>query len=932
MKKRFYLLAIIIIISSNLPPLFAQPAAPLPISPQIIIGKLSNGLTYYIRKNQEPKNRVELRLVVNVGSILENEQQRGLAHFAEHMAFNGTKRFKKQELVNFLEKSGVQFGADLNAYTSFDETVYELQLPTDSIEVFKKGFDILEDWAHNVSFEPAEIDKERGVVIEEWRLGQGADERLRKKYFPVILKGSKYAERLPIGTKQNLETFKHKTLIDFYKTWYRPNLQAVVVVGDVDVKEVEQLIKEQFATIPAGFNAVPRKKFGIPDHTETYTSIVTDKEQPYNVVQLLYMHPEIPAAKTVQQYRASIVRQLFNSMMSARFNEIGQQPDAPFLFAYAGYGNYIGNKDAYQMYAVAKDGKKINSSSEILLRENARVLKFGFTETELERSKTEMMASIENQYNERDKTKSADLVNELVNHFLKNEPIPGVEYEYQLYQKYLPVITVGEVNALIKQWVKPTNRVIIVTAPESEQKNLPTAAKVLAQISKPVTGLTAYIDKVTTGNLLAAEPTSGTITSERKIEALGVTELTLSNGIKVVLKPTDFKNNEIAFSAISAGGTSLYNNADYLSAATASNIVVDGGVGNYDQISLQKYLAGKNLFVSPSISTYAEGITGFTVPKDLETALQLVYGYMTEPRKDTSMFRVFTQQIEASLVNKNKDPNSVFSDTVAYAISNYHPRSRPLELNRLNEIEIDKAFTIYKERFASSGDFIFTFVGNFLIDTIKPLLAKYLGSLPQGNTNETWKDVGIRYPKGIVNKIVKKGQEKKSSVRMTFTGETAYSALAATQINQLCQALAIKLREVLREDQGGVYGVSVRGGLNREPINNYAITIAFGCAPENVANLSKLVLDGIAEMKANGAPAINVQKVIAEDTRSTEISVKENNYWLYNLQNKYYRNEDPTTIIDEQQMLKQLTVQQTKVLANLYFDNNNVATFVLMPE
>ena len=923
-----------LLIIAIVPAFFAKSHAQkaLPVSPEVTVGKLANGLTYYIRKNQEPANRAELRLVVNAGSILENEAQLGLAHFTEHMAFNGTKNFKKQELVDFLEKSGVQFGADLNAYTSFDETVYELQLPTDSIDVFKKGFQILEDWAHNVTFEATEIDKERGVVIEEWRLGQGAEERMRKKYFPVILKGSMYANRLPIGTKKNLETFTYQTLKSFYNTWYRPDLQAVIVVGDVDVKQVEELIKQHFSSIPKPVNPSPRKKFGIPSHKETYTTIVTDPEQPYSIVQLLYMQPSIPEDKTDIQYRASIIRQLFNAMMSARLQEIAQKPSAPFLFASTGYDKYMGDKDAFTLFAVAKDGKTLAASSKILLQENARVKQFGFTKGELERAKTDIKAGIETQYNERDKTKSATLVQELINNYLKEEPIPGIKYEYNLIVKYLPTITLKEVNALINQWIKPSDRIVMIMAPESEKSKLPSQTQMMALLNKPVTGIKPYVDKVTTGNLLAKEPVPGSIIAETEVKELGVTELTLSNGIKVVLKPTTFKNNEIVFSAISPGGTSLYGDSNYLSAASASAIVSNGGVGNYDQNSLQKFMAGKQVYVGPGISSYAEGINGFTVPKDLETAMQLVYGYFTEPRRDSVLFDVYKQQLAADLVNKGNDPNSVFGDSVGYIISNYHPRSRPLSLDRLGEIDFDKSIKIYKDRFANAGDFLFTFVGNFSVDSLRPLLTKYIASLPSNDRVENWKDVGIRYPTGVINKAIKKGKESKSSVRLTFTGMTEYSPLESTQLNQLCSVLAIRLREILREDQGGVYGVGVRGGINREPVNSYAITVSFGCAPENVEKLTGLVMDEIKNVQANGAAQVNIEKVIAEGTRGMETSVKENSYWLYSLQNKYYRKENPMTIVNDQKLLNQLTIERTKELANKYFNMDNYAKFVLMPE
>lgn len=904
----------------------------LQVSPHVKVGRLPNGLTYYIRHNEEPKNRAELRLVVNAGSILENEKQLGLAHFTEHMAFNGTKNFDKQELVDFLEKSGVQFGADLNAYTSFDETVYMLQLPTDSPMVFKKGFQILEDWAHNISFNDAEIDKERGVVIEEWRLGQGASERMRAKFFPVILKGSQYASRIPIGTKQNLETFAHETLREFYKDWYRPDLEAVIAVGDFDVKEVENLIKQHFSSIPKPVNPKPRKKYGIPAQKETQTVIITDPEQPYNTVQIIYKQPEIPEAQTDLEYRATIVRSLFNAMMGSRLQEIAQKPDAPFLFANSSYDKFIGDKDAFTLVAVAKDATALPKATQTLLEENERIRQHGFTQGELVRAKSSLMTYIENLYTERDKTKSAQLVEELIRNYLHKEPIPGIETEYELFKRFLPGIKLSEVNLLIVQWVKPVDRAIVVMAPDSEKDKLISANDMLALVNKPIGKLPAFEDKVMTGAVLTKEPVAGRIVDEKKIPEIGVTELTLSNGAKVVLKPTKFKNNEINISAISRGGASLYSDEDYLSASNASAVATFGGVGNYDIMSLQKELAGKQVSISPSIGQYSEGISGSSSIKDLPLAFQLIYGYFTEARKDTSMFKVLQQQLYASLVNKGKDPESVFGDSVNYLMGNYNPRRKPLTIERLNEIKLDKAFEMYKDRFADAGDFIFTFVGSFNVDSLKPYITKYIASLPSTGRKETWKDVGLRYPAGVINRVIRKGQENKSSVRITFTGMTVYSDLEATQLDQLAKILDIRLRETLREDQGGVYGVGVDANINREPVNSYSITISFGCAPENVDKLVNLVMEEIKNLKEKGPAQVNVDKVIAEDTRAMETGVTSNNYWLYNLQQKYYYNEDPKTILEDPSLVRKLTVARTKELANKYFDMNNVVKLILMPE
>lgn len=905
----------------------------LGIDPKVKIGKLSNGLTYYIRKNVEPKNRAELRLVVNAGSILESDQQLGLAHFVEHMAFNGTKNFKKQELIDFLEKSGVNFGADLNAYTSFDETVYELQVPTDSIQVFKKAMQILEDWAHQISLDPVEIDKERGVVVEEWRLGRGADARLRDKFFPVILKGSQYAKRLPIGTKESIQKSPYSQLTKFYKDWYRPDLQAVIVVGDIDIAATEQMIRDHFGKIPAAKAPKPRTKFGVPAFPETRTSILTDPEQPYNVVQVYYLRPEIAQAKTEREYRASIVRSLFNQMMSSRLEEIAQKPEAPFLFGSSSYGSFIGDKDAFSLIAVAKTAKEITPSINTLLVENERVKQFGFAQTELDRAIKTTMSRMENMYNERDKTKSVELLQEYVRNYLKGETIPGIEKEFEMYQKFLPTIELSEVNALIKQWITTQNRSVVITAPEKDKADMLTAAQVTALLNKPIGKLEAYVDKVSKGALLPVQPVAGKVVAEKKYPSIETTEWTLSNGAKVILKPTTFKNDDVQFSAISWGGSSLYTDKEYVNASNASIVASVGGIGELDIQSLQKELAGKNCFVSPSIANYMQGINGNSTTKDLETALQLVHGFFAAPRKDANMFEVIKQQMQVQLANKDKDPASVFADSVNYIMGNYHPRRKPFSMETMNQLELDRAFEIYKERFSNAGQFIFTFVGNFNLDTMKLLAEKYIASLPATDKKESWKDVGIRYPKGLVSKVIKKGKEPKASVRLYFTGEVnEINELDEVQLGQLTKAMAIKLREVLREDAGGVYGVGIGGGFSREPIKTYSISIQFGCAPENVDKLVAMVMEEIKNTKANGVPATNIEKVIAEQTRSLENDVKENSYWRYRLEQHFFRGTDPTQILQSADKIKLITVDKTKELANRLFNETNMVKLILLPE
>ncbi|MCW3088355.1 MAG: peptidase domain protein [Sediminibacterium sp.] len=557
---------------------------------------------------------------------------------------------------------------------------------------------------------------------------------------------------------------------------------------------------------------------------------------------------------------------------------------------------------------------------------------FGFVETELERAKKNTLARVENAYNERDKTKSAELLQELIDNYLKGEAIPGIAYEYELYRRFLPAITVQEVNSLIAQWIRTSGRSVVITAPEAEKANLPNQAAVVAMLNRPIGKLGKYTDSVTAGSLLPVKPVPGRVVEEKKYESIGTTEWILSNHARVILKPTNFKNDDIQFSAISWGGSSLYGDSDYVNASNAAMVVSIGGMGDLDMQNLQKALSGKNCYVAPSIAAYMQGVNGSSSIKDFETALELLHGNFVAPRKDPAMFNVAQQQIRAQLQNKDKDPNAVFADSISYVMGNYHFRRKPFGMAELAKLNLDRAFAIYKESFANAGQFLFTFVGNFNTDSIKPLIEKYVASLPGSAQKESWRDVGIRYPSGQVNKTIFKGKENKASVRLFFTGNTTYSDTDDQQLGQLCKALGIKLRETLREDAGGVYGVGVNGGINREPVNNYSIGIQFGCAPENVDKLVALVMEEIRNTKANGVEQVNADKVIAEQTRALESDSKENSYWRYRLEQQFFRNDDPLKIITAPQRIKQFTVARSRELAAKYFDESNLVKMVLLPE
>jgi zinc protease len=904
----------------------------LPLDPKVTIGKLENGITYYIQTNRKPEKRAELRLVVNAGSILENDDQQGLAHLVEHMAFNGTKNFRKQQLVDYLESIGMRFGPDLNAYTSFDETVYILQVPTDSIHIVEKAFQILEDWAHNVSFEDEEIQKERGVVVEEWRLGRGADARMRDKQFPILFKDSQYAKRLPIGQKAVLDTFKIETLRKFYKDWYRAELIAVVAVGDFDKSIVENLIKKYFSNISASKDSKERKIFPIQNHKETLFAIATDKEAGWTSVGI-YHKQEVISKKTIVDYRRAIMERLYNEMFNNRLRELTQQHDPPFVSGFSFKGRFVRHKDIYGLSALVKENG-IERGLDVLMTEAIRIKKYGFTQTELDRQKKQVLRDIERQYNERDKMESRNFAGRYVSHFLNNDPVPGIEYEYELYKKFLPEIELEEINQLAGEWIREDNRVIMVNAPEKPDLKIPAEQNLLAifdSVNKK--NLSQYEDKVSDEPLVETLPSPARILEEKQIQELGITELKLSNGVKVILKPTDFKNDEIRFNAFSPGGNSLVTeNDDYISAVTSSAIIQESGLGKFDKISLQKKLAGKIVNVNPYIGELYEGFSGTASPKDMETMFQLIYLYFTSPRKDSLAFLSYKSKMKGFLQNRSARPETAFEDTIQVTISQYHHRRRPWSEKLIEEINLQDSYNIYKDRFNDASDFTFLFVGNFQVSEFKLLIQKYLGGLPSKNRNENFKDVGVNAPKGVIQKKVNKGVEPKSQVRIIFTGQFEWNEQNRYDMESTASVLRIKLRETLREDMGGTYGVGVFASTSKYARMEYNITITFGCAPDRVEELTNAVFIQIDSLKSFDVKDIYLTKVKESQRRKRETDLKENGFWLSTLQFYYLHNENLLNILNYSKFVEGLSKEAVKKSAQKYFDKNNYIKVVLYPE
>ena len=906
----------------------------LPNDPDVRIGKLDNGLTYYIRKNDKPEKKVDLRLVINAGSILETDKQVGLAHFLEHMVFNGTKTFPKNDLIDYLQSIGVKFGQHLNAYTSFDETVYFLPLPSDDAEKLDKGFQILEDWAFNALLEGQDIDDERSVVIEEYRTRLGANNRMMEKYLPKLLHNSQYAKRLPIGTKENLETFKHEEIRQFYKDWYRPNLMAVIVVGDIDMNEMEAKIKQHFGKYQNPANEKPRKSFDVPNHKENFVSINTDKEASSANVQIYYKDYEnSKPTLTVGDYKEDLIDNLFSSMLNNRLEEYTNEAAPPFVYGYSFHGSMLGRgKEAFQSFAMTAEDKQLEALRTLAI-ENERARKFGFTQPELDRAKNETLAYYEKAYNDRDKNNSSTYLGRYQGNFLEGDAIPSIEYSFNLTKELMPSITLEDVNKLIHSYLKEENQVIILTGREKEGLTAPTEKEVLAAFDVSKIEITPYEDAEIAESLIRNEITPGKVVKTTKNEKLGTTTLELSNGAKVTYKKTDFKNDEILFGARSFGGMNLIDTETYKKTQNATSAVPQAGIAGMDQNALTKFNTGKLYRVSPFVGGTTEGFSGNSTPKDLEYLFQSVYAHFTDLNYDEKAFESEKNKMKSYLSNLMAMPEVFFQIEVSDFVYGHNERYTapiPTEADWDNT-DYKKAYEIFKERFADASDFEFFFVGNVTDEQMKELSEKYLASLPVLNRKETFKDTGYRAKTGIHKKEVFKGNDDKATVRISYTGETTYSKKESLAMQALGEILTIKLIEELREKEGGVYGASANGSLSKLPYGSYSFSVGFPTNPADADKLIELTLKEIEKIQQNGPEETDLTKFKEGEMTDYTKNLKENRYWLNVLISAFNYQEDPTKALDFEKNLNALTAKEVQDVANKYLNKNRIIA-VLKPE
>ncbi len=909
-------------------------AQTIPLDTAIHTGKLPNGLTYYIRHNEEPKKRAVLYIVNKVGSILEDDDQQGLAHFMEHMNFNGTKHYPKNALEDYLQKAGVRFGADLNAYTSYDETVFELPIPLDDPSMLDKGLGIIRDWAQDALLDSTDIAQERGVVLEEERLGLGAGERMRRQYMPLLLNNSRYAVRTPIGLHSILTTFKPEQIRRYHTDWYRPDLQAVIVVGDIDVKEVEAYVKAHFADLKNPKNERKRTNYSISLTGENRFITVTDKEQPEIGLNLIIKHKAKGAIKTQADYFAAMKRSLFGQMLSARYGEQGLKTDNAYLSAHAGISGLMGGLDAFSYEVAPKQGQLKEAVKQGWLMVE-QVKKYGFNQDELDRAKKNYQSSMDASIKEANKVPTESYVKSLQSFFLQGAAQPSAQWEYDFVKSHLAQITTKDIDSVAAEYIKDNNRDILLIAPDSSKANLPDSATVSSWFSEVSKGnIEPYKEtSVTAGaQLMDKLPVAGKVVKEDTIARLGITEMTLSNGVKVLLKPTNYKNDEIIFAGFAPGGTSLSTTSNYVSAGNATSMLSGMGLANYDPIQLSRLLTGKIANAGTFIGDRAQGVQGASNIKDLPTALQLLYLKFTQPRMDTAIFRNIITATKQNLVNKYASPANIFRDTVGYFMSGYNERSRPFTLDRMNELNLDTAYNFYKERFADASAFTFVFVGNFNVDSIRPLLETYLGGLPSTHKNEAAKDLGIRTPEGRYTKIVRAGTEDKASIELLLSGKYDYSPVNNLLLYTAGEVLELKLLRDVREKEAEVYSPSVKTGDSKEPEQRYSLSVSLGCAPKNVDHLVSMVEQELDSMRNNGISDEDVQKVKLAYQKQIEQALETNNFWLGYIGGKVQLHEDLNDIFDRDKNLDAVTPKAVQAWVKEHLTGKNFISLELLPQ
>lgn len=906
----------------------------VPVDQAVRIGKLENGITYFIRHNEEPKERVSFYMIQNVGALLEEDNQNGLAHFLEHMAFNGTEHYPEKGFLDYLEKNGVAFGRNINAYTSFNETVYNLSdVPSTREGLIDSCLLVLNDWSNYLELSEKEIDAERGVISEEWRTRRNAGFRMRSQWFPVVFEGSKWAERDVIGDLDIIKNFEPETLRKFYHDWYRTDLQAIAIVGDVDVDQIEAKVKELFSKIPAVENASPRPVFEIPEHNETKFVLATDKEETNSSVQIYIKHKgTAPADKNIGYLREDFVANLFNQMTGDRISELLQKGNPPFINGAVQIGGFVRGYDAAFVTATATPNKE-DEGLKAIYTEAQRVVRHGFTEGELNRAKVNLLTYMESAYKQRDKISNDKYVSGIKDYFLTGEPLTDAEFDWQFGQAILETITLADVNTMAKKMLVDKNRVVVITGPEEGAKHLTEeeTMAILADVEKA--DIAPYEDTAEAASLIEAELPGAKIVATKKLEELDAVEWKLANNATVIFKHADYEKDQVNLKAYSPGGTSLFGSDDLQTASMIGQFMDAFGVGNFDAIALKKMMTGKKVGLSISLGDLNEGFNGSSTPKDFETMMQLLYLQFSNPRFDEEAYNALQSRYVAFLSNMANNPKKIMSDSTSLILTNHNERTKLMSATMFDEISFEKMEELYNDRFTDIGDFTFFIVGNIDEEVAKEMAAKYIGSLEDSPREENWMDHKIDMPEGkTVKKIEVPLETEKANVNVFVRKDMDYTPLSNIELNVLKGILDLRYTEEIREKEGGTYGVGTRASSRQFPSARKTLTMMFDADPEKADHLKSILFSEIDKIIENGPTQVDLDKVVLNMKKNREQAKEHNNYWMNALYNKYVNGYNSDAKENFDTILDNLTTEQIQKFTKEFFDNPDVVDIVYLPK
>lgn len=911
---------------------------PLPFREEVLRGRLENGLEYFAVSHPRPEDKVVLRLIVDAGSIVETDSQQGLAHFVEHMAFNGTEEYGEDELVAYLEGLGIRFGPDVNAYTSFDETVYKLEIPTDDAEALATGFSVMQQWASALTFEPEAIDRERGVIVEEWRGSRGAAQRMQETHIPTLFAGSRYAERLPIGDMEVVRNAPRSEFVSFYERWYRPDNMAFVAAGDLPAEEMEQLIQEHLGTLPRPEENLNRPYYTVPEREDTRVSIATDSEASRSTVSLYALRRPL-ATETVGDYRQLLVRSLFSSIMNERFREITRDSSAPLRDAGIGYNRFLRDTEIAVATAVVRDDQT-QEAFHVLAREIERARRHGVLEEELDRARRRMLESIESARVNFETRPAASLADELVRHWTQGESVPGIEYEYELYQQLLPEISAQEVAQIADEFSQRDNRVVLANLETDESGSLrngdpvPEDDELLTVLSDvQASEIGPPLPEDPAAALISEEPEGGEIVERIEHEEVETRELRLSNGMRVFLKPTNLREDEILFSAFSPGGLARVPEDDAPAAQLAETVARESGLGNLNASALERYLSGRSAGVRPSIGRVSEGMSGSSRKADQELLMQLIYASFTAPRFEENAWDTVRQETVQQLQSATASPQGRYSRRLQEMFAGESARLAPLTPEDVEAVDLSRMREIYTDRFNDPGDFALFFVGSFEIEEMEELIERYLAAIPASDTSgETIPEDRYPRPEGITADTVYAGSEPVAQLAMVLHGPYQWSQEENHRFNSMASVLNIRLREEIREALGGAYSVGAGGWRWRVPQPWSYVQIGFGLDPDRVPELRDRALEVVQELAAEPPASDYVERVQAQQRDEYEQGLQENDYWLSVLQFSVQHGRDLADILKYPDLVDSLTAEAIQDSADRFLDPDRRIELLLLPE